>query len=127
VADAIAGIKKFKSRAFLAKTDISMAYRNLPLRPEDYHLVGFFWNNLYYFDKCLPMGCSVSCQIFERFSSGLHWIGQYYMPEGLMFHILDDFLIVQKNFKFIWTSFYKFAMKLVFQWQLKKRWDLLHV
>ena len=42
MADAIAGIKKFKSRAFLAKTDISMAYRNLPLRPEDYHLVGFF-------------------------------------------------------------------------------------
>jgi hypothetical protein len=60
---------------------------------------------LYYFDKCLPMVCSVSCQIFERFSSGLHWIGQYYMPEGLMFHILDDFLIVQKNVKFIWTSF----------------------
>jgi hypothetical protein len=56
------------------------------------------------------MGCSVSCQIFERFSSGLHWIGQYYMPEGLMFHILDDFLIVQKNVKFIWTSFYKFAI-----------------
>ena len=105
MADAIAGIKKFKSRAFLAKTDISMAYRNLPLRPEDYHLVGFCWNNLYYFDKCLPMVCSVSCQIFERFSSGLHWIGQYYLPEGLMFHILDDFLIVQKNVKFIWTSF----------------------
>ena len=94
MADAIAGIKKFKSRAFLAKTDISMAYRNLPLRPEDYHLLGFCWNNLHYFDKCLPMGCSPSCQIFERFSSGLHWIGQYYMPEGLMFHILDDFLIV---------------------------------
>lgn len=94
VADAIAGIKKLKFQAFLAKTDISMAYRNLPLRPEDYHLLGFCWKNLYYFDKCLPMGCSASCQIFERFSSGLHWIGQYYMPEGLMFHILDDFLIV---------------------------------
>lgn len=28
------------------------------------------------------------------FSSVLHWIGQYYMPQGLMFHILDAFLIV---------------------------------
>ena len=39
------------------------------------------------------MGCSSSRQIFERFSSGLHWIGQQLMPNGLMFHILDEFLI----------------------------------
>ena len=74
ITDAIAGIKKFKSPCYLAKTDISMAYRNLPLKPEEYHLFGFRWNSLYYYDKCLPMGCASSCQIFERFSTGLHWI-----------------------------------------------------
>jgi len=76
---------------FLATTDISMAYRNLPLRVQEYHLFGFKWKQLYYFDKCLPMGCSSSCQIFERFSSSLHSIDQFGMPDGLVFHILDDF------------------------------------
>ena len=71
-----------------------MAYRNFPLRVEDDHLFGFCWNKLYYFDKYLPMACSASCPIFDRFSSVLHWIGQYYMPQGLMFHILDACLIV---------------------------------
>ena len=51
-----------------------MAYRHLPLKPEEYHLFGFRWNSLYYYDKCLPMGCASSCQIFERLSTGLHWI-----------------------------------------------------
>ena len=41
ITDAIAGIKKFKSPCYLAKTDISMAYRHLPLQPEEYHLFGF--------------------------------------------------------------------------------------
>lgn len=97
IIDAIRGIKEFKSPCFLAKTDISMAYRNLPLRPEEYHLFGFMWKGLYYHDKCLPMGVSSACQIFERFSTGLHWIGQNFMNEGIMFHILDDFLIVAQS------------------------------
>jgi hypothetical protein len=36
----------------LSKTDISMAYRNLPLRPGEYHLFGFKWKDLLYYDKC---------------------------------------------------------------------------
>lgn len=97
ITDVIAGIKKFKSPCYLAKTDISMAYRHLPLKPEEYHLFGFRWNSLYYYDKCLPMGCASSCQMFERFSTGLHWIGQSFMLQGVMFHILDDFLIVAQT------------------------------
>jgi len=83
ISDAIEGIKKLQSCSHLCKTDISNAYRNLPLKPEEYHLFGFKWNDLYYYDKCLPMGCALSCQIFERFSSSLRWIGQSY--------IWDDF------------------------------------
>ena len=90
IADAINGIKTFDT-CFLAKTDISMAYRNLPLKPQEYHLLGFKWNDLFYYDRCRPMGCSSSCQIFERFSTGLHNVGQMFMPNGMMFHILDDF------------------------------------
>lgn len=94
IQDAIAAIKSFDSTVYMAKCDIEMAYRNLPLDPSEYHKVGFIWNDQFYYDKCLAMGCASSCQIFERFSSGLKWIGQNIMPEGKLLHILDDFLII---------------------------------
>jgi hypothetical protein len=59
------------SLCYMAKCDIEMAYRNLTLSPTDYHLFGFKWRNLYYYDKCLAMGCSSACQILERFSTAL--------------------------------------------------------
>lgn len=74
-----------------------MAFRNLPLRPEEYRLFGFMWKDLYYHDKCLPMGVSSACQILERFITGLHWLGHSFMNEGIMFHILNDFLIVDQT------------------------------
>ena len=65
-------VKQFGRGALMAKTDIQNAFRLLPINPEDYHLLGFttsFDNNTeYYVDKCLPMGLSMSCQTFERFS-----------------------------------------------------------
>lgn len=97
ISDAIAGIKKLGNFSYLCKTDISNAYRNLPLRPDEYHLFGFKWNDLYYCDRALPMGCASPCQIFERFSSSLHWVCKSYMLEGMIFHILDDFLIVAQS------------------------------
>lgn len=79
------GIKQFKSPCYLAKYDIEMAYRNLLLSPSDYHLFGFKWNNLFYYDKFLAMGCSSACQIFERFSTALEWIGKISCQRDLYF------------------------------------------
>jgi hypothetical protein len=61
---------------------------NLPLKPQEYYLLGFKWNDLFYYDRSLPMGCSSSCQIFERFSTGLHNVGQIFMPNGMMYHTM---------------------------------------
>jgi len=69
----------------LAKCDIENAYRNLPLASTDHHLSGFKWNKLFYYDKCLPIGRSSSCQIFEQISTAIQWIGKNYMPSGLIF------------------------------------------
>jgi hypothetical protein len=54
----------------------------------EFDLLGFKIANWYFIDKCLPMGCSVSCSHFERFSSFLHWVTE--MESGL--HYLDDFV-----------------------------------
>lgn len=57
-------VKQFGSGALMAKCDIQDGFRNIPIHPDDYHLLGFMWDNLYYYDKCLTMGASSSCQIF---------------------------------------------------------------
>ena len=55
--------------AWLAKTDVKSAFRLLPFAPEDYELLGFRFRGMYYYDRCLPMGCSISCALFEKFSA----------------------------------------------------------
>ena len=64
------------------------------VHPSDYRYLGFTWNDFYYYDRCLPMGASSSCQIFERFSCALQWIMQHKYQAAGMSHIIDDFLFV---------------------------------
>ena len=77
--------------AFLAKTDIKNAFRIIPVHPQDHHLLGFSWQNFFYYDRTLAMGLSASCQIIEAFSTSLQWISQSYFNIQHMLHILDDF------------------------------------
>jgi hypothetical protein len=51
----------------------------------------------FYFDRCLPMGASSSCQIFEKFSCAIQWIMQTKYHAAGMSHIIDDFLFVGWN------------------------------
>jgi hypothetical protein len=44
----------------MGKCDIEDAFRLVPIHPTDYHMLGFTWNKLYYYDRCLPMGASSS-------------------------------------------------------------------
>ena len=55
VDDAIKMIPKLGRGCFLAKTDVRNAFRILPLRPIEYHMFGFVWNNLYFYDRALCM------------------------------------------------------------------------
>jgi hypothetical protein len=51
----------------LGKMDLISAFRLLPVYPGDFDLLGFKIEEKCYIDKCMPMGCSVSCATFERF------------------------------------------------------------
>ena len=83
--------------AFLSKSDIQSAFRLLPIHPNQYHLLSFRWNNLYYYDRCLPMGARSSCQLFELFSSALQFILENKEIKFIV-HYLDDFLIANSSF-----------------------------
>ena len=76
----------------VAKADLKDAFRIIPVCPLDYHLLGFTFQNQFYFDMCLPMGCSVSFQIFEALSCALQWICINKFRVSSMSHILDDFI-----------------------------------
>lgn len=87
-------IKQFGRHCLLSKCDVEDAFRLVPIHPLDYHLLGFTWNNMFYYDRCLPMGASSSCQIFESFSSSLQWIMENKYGASGVSHIIDDFLFV---------------------------------
>ena len=92
--DAIKKMSSLGAGCFLAKTDIKSAFRIIPLHPRDFDLLGLEWEGKFYFDRCLPMGCSSLCNIFETFSTALEWIATAKLQASAVIHILDDFLFL---------------------------------
>ena len=82
---------------FLAETDVKNAFRIIPIRPLDYSLLGMRWRNLYYYDRCMPMGCSSSCKTFEILSTAMEWIADNKLRINHIIHLLDDFLIIARS------------------------------
>ena len=75
----------------LAKIDIRQAFRLLIVNPADFDLLGIKFDGKYYIEKCLPMGCSISCALFEFFSTFLHWVVENKASLSTLDHYLDDF------------------------------------
>ena len=97
VGDAIKLLKRLGHGCFMAKTDVKSAFRIIPIHPADFSLLGMKWENMYYFDRCLAMGLSSSCAIFESFSTALEWLSINQLGACAVVHILDDFLFIAKS------------------------------
>ncbi|KAJ1160125.1 hypothetical protein NDU88_000627 [Pleurodeles waltl] len=80
--------------ALMAKADIESAFRLLPVHPSSFHLLGMQWAGQYFYDKCMPMGCAVSCSLFKTFACFLEWALKENTPPGSSLHYLDDFLFI---------------------------------
>lgn len=91
---AIAAIKRIGVGALLSKSDLENAYKQVPIHPDDFELLGFLIEGSFYFDKTLPFGLSYSCQLFEKFSSALQWILESKFKVFECVHVLDDFLFI---------------------------------
>ena len=92
--DTIKYIRSMGVGSLMAKTDIEKAFRILPVHPDDYELLGMKVNKLFYYDKALPMGCSISCRLFEDFSTAIHWVLSNKLAIPAVVHVLDDFLFI---------------------------------
>jgi len=97
VDDAINFIKFLGRGWVLAKTDVRSAFRIIPLHPSDYPLLGLQWRVQWYYDRCLPMGCSSSSKTFESLSTAMEWIARNKLGIPHILHILDDFLIIGES------------------------------
>lgn len=78
--------------ALLGKMDIKSAFRLLKLNPSEFQLLGFRLLDKFYVDKVLSLGCAISCQLFESFSTVLEWIVRSKSKRDSVDHYLDDFL-----------------------------------
>ena len=52
----------------MSKTDIEKAFKLIPIRNDEHHLLGFSVLGSLYYDTCLPMGLKSSCKMFETTS-----------------------------------------------------------
>ena len=97
VGDAIKLLKRLGHGCFMAKTDVKSSFRITPFHSADFSLLGMRWDNMYYFDRCLAMGLSTSCAIFESFNTALEWLSINHLGTCAVVHILDDFLFIAKS------------------------------
>lgn len=108
VDDAINFIKFLGRGCVLAKTDVRSAFRIIPVHPSDYSLLGLHWRGQWYYDCCLPMGCSSSCETFEGLSTAMEWIACNKLDIPHILHILDDFLIIGESTSYCQAKLQRF-------------------
>ena len=90
--EAVFMIQDLGKNCWLFKMDIKSAFRLLPIHPCDFELLGFSFNDKFYFDKCAAFGCSISPKLFETFSTFLEHVSKARLPNKKLLHYLDDFL-----------------------------------
>ena len=89
-----------KTMVYLGKTDLSNAFRVLPLK-----ITCICWlvfkavdprngEIRYFVDKCLPFGTSISCVLYQKFSNALRHLMNFHTGQDTITNYLDDFLFM---------------------------------
>ena len=68
------------ARTLLARTDIEQAFRNIPLHPQDCHLLGMLWSDQLFIDTVLPFGLRSAPKIFCTIADCILYINLGYLP-----------------------------------------------
>ena len=94
-------VKLLPSQGYMAKIDLSSAYRSVPIHPSCFEFMGLSWtfegdlSPTFLFDTRLPFGASTAPEKFQRISNS---ISRYMRRQGYtVVSYLDDFLIIDSN------------------------------
>lgn len=90
VDDLVEIIKKKGKGCLLFKKDLKRAYRQFPIDPGDWNLVGFEWNNHIFFERVLSMGCRSSAHICQRVTNAVSYVMKVQYNVDIV-NYLDDF------------------------------------
>ena len=97
VDDAIRILQNLGPGSFMAKTDLKSAFRLIPIHPDDWNLLGIYWQSKFYVDLYLPFGLRSAPYIFNQLSDALEWILKHNYGVKHVIHILDDFFIAEPS------------------------------
>ena len=92
--EAMRAVRKLGPGCMLVKLDVEAAYKQVPVRAEDWPLLGFRWEGKYYYERCLPFGLKSSCRKWELYATAMHHFFVHYLNIALVVHYIDDFLFV---------------------------------
>lgn len=95
--DAMRAIVQVGRGCYLTKIDVKAAYKLVPVRAEDWPLLGFVWRGKFYYERTLPFGLKSSCRQWEVYATALHYFIVRYIGIGYVIHYVDDFLFVEKS------------------------------
>jgi hypothetical protein len=89
--NALAILQSLGPEAVMCKIDIKDAFRLIPVRKEDWPLLGYYWEGKYYFHKRLPFGLRSSPFHFSQFAGTLAWVTKDQAQTHNLIFYLDDF------------------------------------
>ena len=92
--DATKLVRDMGKDCLMSKLDIKHAYRLLPVRSDQWHLLAYFWEGNYYVDMVLPFGLRSSGGIFNHFANLVCWIINHKYGVTNLIHYSDDFFLV---------------------------------
>ena len=92
------------SSLWLEKSDLRSAFRMLPVKRTQWKFLFIkatrpdSKETVYFFDKCLPFGASISCSHFQHFSNALKHVVEYAARgQNRISNYLDDFLFMERT------------------------------
>ena len=94
IEEAVAIIQKLGKGSYLCKTDLTDAFKNIPVKEKYYPFQGFRWKGKYYFYTRLVFGCRSSPYIFDKLSKAIAWIATNKYGIEHIKYLLDDFLTI---------------------------------
>ena len=84
----------------LIKLDVEAAYKQVPVCPSDWHLLGFMFEGKFYYERALPFGLRSSCRLWDMFAAALHYFCEHVLgveAPHFVVHYVDDFLFVVQS------------------------------
>jgi hypothetical protein len=71
---AVHDLRQLGHGTLMAKLDLKVAFRHVPIRAADWHLLSFGWGSRFYYLLVLTFGLRSAPYIFNLFAEALHWI-----------------------------------------------------